>query len=83
MTQRELAAAVQAAALSTQMAEVIKDVAELRGETKLWQQEHDRAHIAAEEARISGRRWLITTGIAAGVGIIGLYPLVILLAHLH
>jgi CHASE3 domain sensor protein len=81
VTQRELAAAVQSAQLSTQMAEVIKDIAELRSETRVWQQGHVRAHDAAEVARVTGRRWLITTGIAAAVALIGLYPLIITLAH--
>jgi len=83
VTQRELAAAVQAAQISTQMTEVIKDVAELRAETRAWQERHTRAHDSAESARQAGRRWLITTGLAAAVGIAGLYPLVIALAHLH
>jgi CHASE3 domain sensor protein len=83
VTQRELTAAVQSAQLSTQLAEVIKDLSELRTETRVWQDRHTRDHSEAERARQAGRRWLITTGIAAAVGIAGLYPLMIALAHLH
>lgn len=83
VTQRELTQAVQSAQLSTQLAEVIKDLAELRTETRVWQDRHETAHTAAESARMAGRRWLITTGIAAAIGIAGLYPLVIALAHIH
>lgn len=83
VTQRELTAAVQSAQLSTQLAEVIKDLAELRTETRVWQDRHARDHTETEKSRVAGRRWLITTGVAAAIGIAGLYPLVIALAHLH
>jgi hypothetical protein len=83
VTQRELTQAVQSAQLSTQLAEVIKDLAELRTETRVWQDRHARDHTETEKARVTGRRWLITTGVAAAIGIAGLYPLVIALARLH
>lgn len=83
VTQRELTQAVQSAQLSTQLAEVIKDLAELRTETRVWQDRHARDHTETERARMAGRRWLISTGVAAAIGIAGLYPLVIALAHIH
>jgi hypothetical protein len=51
--------------LQSQMIEVAKDVAELKAEAHAWQITHERQHQADTAERTSGRRWLITTAIAA------------------
>jgi hypothetical protein len=47
--------------LSVQVADVIKDVAELRGQLG----EHERKHEQDERARVAGRRWALGFGVAA------------------
>jgi hypothetical protein len=72
------------AVLQTQMTDLAKDVAELKGEASSWQATHERAHQAEARDRISGRRWLVTTGIAglaAMATAIGL--LIDIAAHIH
>lgn len=67
------------AALSVQLAEVVKDLAELKADTRAWQQGHEKQHADAEQARVNGRRWLISVGIAGVAAVAGLYPLVFFL----
>jgi hypothetical protein len=60
------------AVLSTQVADVIHDVAELRVEFA----QHEQQHRVAEQARIAGRRWAfgyavaLATGLAAVIGLL-------------
>lgn len=50
--------------LQQQVRELSRDLAELKGETTAWQAGHTEQHKSDETARISGRRWLITTWLA-------------------
>lgn len=63
--------------LSVQVADVIKDVAELGAQIE----SHRREHEATERARVTGRRWLIGTGLAALALVES--PLLYLLAHVR
>ena len=65
------------AGLAVQVAEVIKDMTELRSELR----DHRLEHADAERARVTGRRWAISLSIA-GIGAVGgLYPLLLSLHH--
>ena len=68
-------------ALSVQVAEVIKDVADVRRDLSAFRHEHAEQHQAEQSARTVTRRWLIGTLIAAFVAIEG--PLTYLIAHLR
>jgi len=84
VTQRDLANAVQGATLSVQLAEVIKDIADLRRETQAWQDKHEAQHVESEtrrkeEARDrkSGRRWMIGTVISMFFLLVAIFGLVL------
>jgi len=51
--------------LQAQMREVAHDLAEFKGETQAWQAAHNLRHTEDSRDRLSGRRWLIATAIAA------------------
>lgn len=62
-------------AIQLQVTELIKDVTELRADTRTWQEGHGRQHAADQRDRVTGRRWLIGTaiaGIVAMAAILGL-----------
>lgn len=63
--------------LGVQVAEVIKDVAEVRAELRDHRQQHDEE----ARARVVARRWQVGTIIALGAVIET--PLLYLVAHLH
>src|SRR5260370_41282915 len=65
------------AVLSTQLAEVIKDVATVA----LDQQAHAREHQAERASRTSARRWAIATGVAALAAVEA--PLAYLIGHVR
>jgi hypothetical protein len=64
-------------ALSVQVAEVIKDVSDMRRELD----EHGKQHQAEAAARQSGRRWLVGSAIALVAAVEG--PLLFLVTHVH
>lgn len=68
-------------ALSVQVAEVIKDVADVRRDLGDFRHEHAEQHQAEQAARVVTRRWLVVTLIAAFAAIEG--PLTYLIAHLR
>jgi hypothetical protein len=65
------------AVLGVQMAEVIRDVQDLRMELR----DHRDEHKDTERARISGRRWTVTTILAALILLEA--PIGYIIAHLH
>lgn len=64
-------------ALAVQVAEVIKDVSDVRAELR----EHGQKHEAETRARVTARRWTIATTIALATVIET--PLLYLVAHIH
>jgi hypothetical protein len=80
ITQRDLAAAVQAATLSSQVAELSKDVAELKANVDHRLNDHEHQHDKEAAARVVSRRWLIGTAIAFLVAIEG--PISYIVVHL-
>jgi hypothetical protein len=69
------------AAISVQMTEVIKDVAEVRNELSQFREAHVRQHEREAAARTMSRRW--AWGFAAvGVGSVWA-PLLYLVTHIH
>ena len=72
------------AVLQAQLTDLAKDMAELKGESRTWQQAHESQHQADAAERVSGRRWLVTTaiaGLASMAAAIGL--LIDIAAHVH
>ena len=70
--------------LQTQVRELAHDLAELKGETRTWQESHDRAHIQENRDRLAGRRWLIATGVAGVASMAAAIGLLIdIAAHVH
>lgn len=70
--------------LQAQVRELAADLSELKGETRTWQETHERYHEQDTRDRAAGRRWLIGTGIAglaAMTAAIGL--LIDIASHLH
>jgi hypothetical protein len=53
--------------IQNQITDLIKEVAELKQETRAWQTTHETQHEKDERDRTTGRRWLVGTGIA-GIG---------------
>lgn len=68
-------------ALGVQIAEVIKDVATVSTDLARWRQEHELQHDREQAARVTGRRWLVATVIAAVVAVES--PVLYLVAHVH
>lgn len=70
--------------LQAQVRELAADLHELKGETRTWQQSHDVTHQAEHQARVTGRRWLIGTGIAGIASMTAVVALLLdVLAHVH
>lgn len=69
------------AVLSVQMSEVIKDVADLKGELDKFRVAHNTQHDTERRDRIITRRWIIATLVAAITVIEP--PLLILLSRGH
>lgn len=71
-------------ALQTQVTDLVKDIAELKADLNTRFEAHQRVHDQDHADRISGRRWLIATGLA-GVSTMGgiLALLWDILQHLH
>lgn len=70
------------AVLQAQMTDLAKDLAELKGESRTWQNAHEQQHLSSDRERVAGRRWLVTTavaGLASMAAVIGL--LIDLVAH--
>lgn len=76
VTQRDLQAAVQSATLATQMAEVIKDLGALNNRMDT----HEQRHETEQSRRVTARRWLIGTLIAAFAAV---EVPILYLIHLH
>lgn len=68
---------VSVAVLSTQMTEVIKDVADLKTDLTL----HRKEHVEEQKARTTRTRWAWGFAVAALSAVEG--PLVYVLTHLH
>jgi hypothetical protein len=72
------------ASLQVQLTELVKDVLELKGDMNTRFTSHEKVHETDVKNRVSGRRWLIGTGIA---GILSLATVVGLLfdilTHIH
>ncbi len=72
------------AVLQSQQTEIVKDLAEWRGEQRTWQVTHESRHDQERRDRVTGRRWLVGTGIAGLAALAGLYAMVEqILVHLH
>jgi hypothetical protein len=71
------------AAVQVQITELARDMGELRGDQRTWQENHDRLHHLEQQQRVAGRRWLITVGIAGVAALGGLYPLIAVLLSRH
>ena len=81
-TRRELDRGV--ITLQAQMRELHTDLAELKGETRAWQQAHTAAHETDQRDRVSGRRWLIGVGIAGVASMSAVAGLLVdVLMHIH
>jgi hypothetical protein len=65
------------AGLAVQVAEVIKDMTELRQELR----DHRKEHEDAERARAVGRRWAISLAVTGIAAVGGIYPLLIGMHH--
>jgi len=77
----DVSSAGTSAAISVQMTEVLKDVAEVRSEVRQFRDVHESLHAREAAQRVTGRRW--AWGLAA-VGVGSLWaPLVYLVAHIH
>ena len=71
-------------AIQVQITDLVKDLAELKGETRAWQEAHSAAHAQEARDRVMGRRWLIGTGIAGIVAMATAVGLLIdIAAHVH
>lgn len=70
--------------LQAQVRELATDLAELKGETRTWQEGHDRTHAAEQHDRTAGRRWLIGAGIAGVASMAAVVGLLFdILSHVH
>lgn len=67
--------------LQQQVRELSHDLAELKGETSQWQHDHQVQHDTDLAARTAGRRWLVTTWLAAMAIVVTL--LIAILAKVH
>ena len=63
--------------IQLQVAELVKDVTELRAETQAWQRSHISQHQREEQARVTGRRWVIGTVIAAMAVMVAMLALLV------
>lgn len=71
-------------AIQLQVGELVKDLADMRAETRTWQGQHERSHERDARDRITARRWLIgvgVAGVAAMTTVIGL--LIDIASHVH
>lgn len=70
--------------LQNQLTELVKDLTEMKADLSTRFEAHQRVHDQDHADRISGRRWLITTGIAglAAMGTV-IAMLADVLSHLH
>jgi TolA-binding protein len=70
--------------LQSQITDMIKDIAELKTDLNTRFEAHQRIHDQDHQDRISGRRWLIATGIAGLGSMGGVWALLWdILQHLH
>ena len=71
-------------AIQTQLTDLVKDLAEMKSEMNNRFEAHQRVHDQDHRDRISGRRWLITTGIAGLVSMATVVGLLIeILSKVH
>lgn len=66
--------------IQSQVAELVKDHAEMRGEVTAWQHSHDSQHDQEKRDRISDRRWIIGTMVT--IALITVTLLGVILQHL-
>lgn len=66
--------------VSSQVQFLTAGLAELKTSTALWQGHHERQHTEDIRTAVSGRRWLIGTGIAALVMLVAMLTLMLQLA---
>lgn len=70
--------------IDAKLTEVAADVAELKTEAHGWQQSHERQHEAETAERTTGRRWLVSTLIAALALLVTAVGLLVSInAHVH
>lgn len=70
--------------LQQQVRELSTDLAELKGETRAWQQGHNQTHESEQRDRVAGRRWLVgigVAGLASAAAVIGLLVDVVYQVH--
>jgi hypothetical protein len=66
------------------LADVAKDVTKLDAEMRMKFEEHERQHGQERRDRISGRRWLVSVGIAGLVAMVAVITLLVdLVRHAH
>lgn len=69
------------AVLSSQLTGVVQAIAEIKSDMTNRFTTHDNIHKQDNDARISGRRWLIGTAIAAIGALVGLYGWIAIFIH--
>lgn len=70
--------------LQAQMTEVVKDLAELKADVNARFEAHTRQHDQDRRERVTGRRWLIGTGIAGLMAMSAVAGLLVeVLMHVH
>jgi hypothetical protein len=62
--------------LQSQLTDLIKEVAELRAETRGWQGGHESQHEKDKRDQLTGRRWLIGTCVGILAAMVALIALV-------
>jgi hypothetical protein len=70
--------------LQVQMTELVKDIGDLRAETRAWQVAHDREHEQERADRQAGRRWVVGAALAGFTAMIGALALLVdIAARVH
>lgn len=70
--------------VQAQLTDVVKNLAEMKSEVNTRFEAHQRVHDRDEQARVSGRRWMIATTATMLGGLAGVLGLLVeILQHLH
>lgn len=63
--------------ISTQVGELNRSLTDMRQETREWQHDHGKEHEKEARDRVTGRRWLVGTGVAAAGVLVAILALVL------